>query len=806
MKGLFNYHSRLLAATGLLSVALIAYQVAIIHLLSFTQWHHFAYMIISIALLGFGAAGTFLSLKRAVLLRQSKMLLPFLMILSGALMILAIWAGNSDMFRFDSYLLFVERRRWLTLVINYLLYFLPFFCGALALGIIFTRDVSQIGKFYFSNLLGSGIGAVTAALLAWYFVPSALPAVVSIIAITAGIILFTRETHRLLIVFAAVAAGICFFRILYPVTLVSSEYKSLSRTLNLPHATVFIKKASPYGLVQVVSADALRYAPGLSLSFTGEVPVQKAVFNNGDWYGPLISWSVKDTFHLLDYTTTSLPYALKKVNNVLVLHSGTGIFVSHAISRNVSVIDAVEPHVAIADLLIHELASDNDSLFFHPSVHLHTIEPRTFLTNTKNKYNLIQLPFIGAFGGTSGLYAMREEYMLTKEAFLQMWQLLDSEGAISITAWMDYPFRNPLKITSTIAEVMDEIKISNPGMHLAAVRNWGTITFLLKKSPLSENEINTIIKFCDHYYFDPVLLPGISAGEKTRYNAMSDTSFFKYMDQILSGKVKREAFYKEYDFHLRPATDNKPYFSQFLRLKSLPRLSALFGMQSVPFIELGFIISALTVVQISLLAILFIILPLFKIGWQGKSRLWTFLYFSGIGIGYMFLEIVLIQKFILFLGNPVYAATMIIGIMMLGSGIGSLASSYFPVNSKVIKLIFFGIVLLLLFYSFFLPSLLENISGFSVFSRICIFTVLIIIPAFLMGFPFPSGLKLLSGIEEKNIPWAWGINGCMSVISASLASLIAVEAGFTIIMMLASVAYGVSLCSLLLLKTMPAVK
>ncbi|ESU20404.1 hypothetical protein FEDK69T_29220 [Flavobacterium enshiense DK69] len=801
MKEMFNYPSRLLAATGLLSIALIAYQIAIIQVLSFTQWHHYAYMVISIALLGFGASGTFLSLKRDVLLRQSKTLLPFLMILSGVLMLLPLWVGNSDMVRFDSYLLFVERKQWFALVINYLLYFLPFFCGALALGIIFIGNVSQIGKYYFSNLLGSGIGAVIAALLAWYFVPASLPAVVSMIAIAAGIILFTKDIHKLMIVFAATATAICSFRIFYPVTLVASEYKSLSRTLNLPNATISLEKASPYGLVQVVSADALRYAPGLSLSFTGEVPVKKAVFNNGDWYGPLISWSVKDTFHLLDYTTSALPYELKKINNVLTLHSGTGMFVSHALRRNASFIDAVEPHSAISDLLTHELASDNDSLFYNTAVHLHTIEPRTFLTFTKNKYNLIQFPIIGDFGGTSGLHATREEYILTKEAFLQMWNLLDNDGMVCITAWMDYPFRNPLKIASTIAEVMDEIKIANPEMHLAAVRNWGTITFILKKSSLTEIETGRIRKFCDRYYFDPVLLPDISKDERTKYNGMSDPTYFKFIDQILSDKAKREEFYTEYDFQLQPATDNKPYFSQFLRLKSLPKLSALFGSDSVPFIELGFIILLLTVVQISLLAIVLIILPLFKIGWKGKSRNWTFLYFSCIGIGYMFLEIVFMQKFILFLGNPVYAATLVIGIMMLGSGIGSLVSSYYPINRHTLKFILLMIVSLLLLYSFFLPSLLENILGLAAFQRISVLITLVIIPSFIMGFPFPIGLKLLSHIEEKNVPWAWGVNGCMSVISASLAALIAIEAGFMTVIILASFAYGVSLCSLFLLKT-----
>ena len=106
----------------------------------------------------------------------------------------------------------------------------------------------------------------------------------------------------------------------------------------------------------MVSADALRYAPGLSLAFEKEVPVKRVFFNNGDWYGPVDSWNVTDSFHLLDYTTMALPYVLKKRNNVLILNAGTGLNISHALRNGVSQIDAVEPHRTVAKLLSNELA------------------------------------------------------------------------------------------------------------------------------------------------------------------------------------------------------------------------------------------------------------------------------------------------------------------------------------------------------------------------------------------------------------------------------------------------------------------
>src|SRR5574339_664658 len=137
-----------MAAVALLSAALIAYQVGIIQLLS---------------------------LKREWLLQHSETLLPVLMICCGFAMVTAVEISNSGFASFDSYLLFTGEWQWLRLLINYALFFIPFFLGALALGIVFTKNVAEIGRFYFSNLAGSGAGALLAAVLAWFFFPSELP-------------------------------------------------------------------------------------------------------------------------------------------------------------------------------------------------------------------------------------------------------------------------------------------------------------------------------------------------------------------------------------------------------------------------------------------------------------------------------------------------------------------------------------------------------------------------------------------------------------------------------------------------------
>ena len=363
---------------------------------------------------------------------------------------------------------------------------------------------------------------------------------------------------------------------------------------------------------------------------------------------------------------------------------------------------------------------------------------------------------------------------------------------------MDYPFRNPLKLVATFGELVDELKLPQGDLHFVAIRSWGTITFLLKRSRFSLDEVNKVRGFCDARSFDPVFLPGLQAEERTQYNGLNDMSFFSLADELLYGERKK--IYERYDFDLKPATDDKPYFSQFLRWRSIPHLSNIYGTSAVPFLEIGLLISAITFLQISLLAIALIILPLFKTGWEGRSKLWVLLYFSAIGTGYMLLEMVFIQKFIVFFGNPVYAVSLVIAVMLLASGAGSYASSSLRLDRAAMQRVVLAIVLALVVCVIFLSTVLPLLAGYSMLMKLLISIIVIALPAFFMGIPFPTGLRLCSELDEESIPWAWGINGCTSVISASLASLLAVEAGFTVVIILAIFCYLVCLLSLFLFR------
>jgi hypothetical protein len=775
---------KLLLSVGLLSSAIIAFQLILMQILSIVQWHHFAYMVISVAMLGFGAAGTVLSLFRQWLIRHSETMLPLLMIATGLAMSVVVGWSQASFVRFDSYLLFAEYSQAGNLLLSYLLFFLPFFFGALAIGIVFVQYVDHIGKIYFADLLGSGLGGLMILLLTWLFLPQDLPALIAIVPFVAGmLILPLRNRIPLLIICALIIT----WQLFHAPQLSPSQYKDLSKTMLLPDAKVILQKPSPYGLIQAVTSPVLRFAPGLSLTAQTTAQVNAAVFVNGEWFGPVTGWKKEDTTFILDHTTSALPYIMAQRKKVLVIRSSTGIDIAHALSRDAKSITATEPNPVITSLLRNDLAIISDSIFFHPKLIVHNLEPRTYLLMDTARYDLIVLPMTGTFGGSSGLYALQEQSIMTKEAFNEMWLKLNEGGVISITSWMDYPVRNPLKVLATLIEVLNDLGITNPNTHIAAIRSWGTITFVLTKSPLTESEINNIRSFCDEKIFDPAILPGLTTEERSANNQLQDERFFRYIEQILSNN--RRELYRDYDFNIQPATDNKPFFSQYLRWENLDRLAGFFGNRSLPYFEVGYLLVLVTLVQTLIASFILIILPLFKLGWRGKNKLSILLYFSGIGLGYMFVEIVLIQYFILYFGSPVYAASAVITSLLIFSGLGSYLSGKLITSRKHLYYLFGFIAVLLLVYSVTLMPLLQGTVHFGLPYKLLIVLILIGPMAFLMGMPFPSGLSLVSKDNPKAIPWAWGVNGCTSVISTALATIISVEFGFNSVLLLAAVAY-----------------
>jgi hypothetical protein len=752
---------RLSVAIGLVSMAIIAFQICLMEILSIVQWHHFGSVIISLALLGFGASGTGIALAQAWLTSRHKAILPVLMLLCGAAMAVSVGIAQSAPLRFDSFLLFAERGHGWRFAFTCLVFFVPFFLGAMAIGLAFTIRKQEIGRLYGANLLGSGIGGLLALALMGSFLPERLPALIATLPVVAGLLLIRGRAWSWV---ACLPLVLVTWMAFHPPALALSEFKALSKTLGLPGTSILNRQNSPSGLLDTVDSPSLRYAPGLSLVYQDQLPVTQAVFLNGDWFGPLLPWTPADRTSILDHTPQALPYALGQRSRVLVLDAGTGAEVIQALTRGAEKVQAVEPNRLAASLLEQRIPAGD-------RLQVHGASSRTFLSRDASRHDLIVMPMIDA----SGLRSLAENHLLTTEAMAKMIERLTPTGVLAVSCWLDYPPRNSLKLLATMVEVLER-KGFDPKAHIAAVRGWGTLTVIAGRSPFAPEDATRIRRFCEELAFDPAILPGLLPQERDRFHKLQDDSWFASVDAILSRAPVRS------DFNIAPATDNRPYFSQFLTWKSLPRLKALYGGRAIPFFEISYLILILSTLLIALLALPLILLPWMNT--RGEKKLRTLIYFGGIGTGYMFIEMALIQRFSLYLGHPIYAAAAVIGLLLVFSGWGSLASARLPRNSRSNL---GGIAAIILLYAFLLAPALATTISLPLAGRLGVALGLIAPLAFWMGMPFPLGLSVIS---TRQAPWAWGVNGCLSVISAPLATILAVELGFTWVIAFAAFAYA----------------
>jgi SAM-dependent methyltransferase len=783
---------RLHLALFLLSAGLIGFQLEQMQLLALLQWHHFAYLVISVALLGFGAAGTCLALFRETLHRHLPVLLPLLLYGCAMTMAMALPVLQGTVNRFDLGLLPVAPGQAAMLLLAQGVFLLVFFLGALPLGLLFVSHSSRIGSLYCANLIGSGAGAVGIIVLMYFLLPQRLPGLTALLCWLAGL-LVTPFRRLWPLPAAALSLALIAAMVLHPPIPHPSQYKAISRTLDLPGAVVVRNQPGPQGLVQMITAPNLRYAPGLSLTYSGEVPaVRSALFINGDWFGAVLEKGGS----LLDASASALPYAIiAKPARVLVLEAGTGTDIIQALHRGAAEVTAVEQQREALELA---MAGQGPEIAGPPAggaIRFAYLSPRTWLALDREQYDLITLPVVGTFGGSAGLFAMQEQYLLTKEAFAEIWHHLKPDGLLRVSSWLDSPARNPLRLAATLAETLAAAGV-DPAAHLAAVQGWDMITFVVKRSPFTPAEIEQVRAFCEQLQFDPVLPAGVRSEMRQRYHFSADTSFLTHLDSLFS-EPRRLELYDRYPFNLQPVSDNRPFFSQFLRWRDIPRLFRLLGERTLPFLELGYFLVLLSFAQMAAAAGLLILAPLLRLGLPGKKGVqrWTIPFFSGLGLGYMFFEMVMIHELVLYLGHPIIAAAAVIGTLLLFSGLGSLSSARLPAGLANHALAAALVAILLLLFHLLLQSLLLKTIALPAGGKALVGLALIAPPAFVMGMPFPLGLARLAGLDKNQAAWAWGINGSVSVVSTGLAAIVAVEMGFSAVLLLAAAAYGLAAAS-----------
>ena len=790
---------RLFLATGLISAAAIAYEILLMRMLSIVQWHHFAYMIISLALLGYGASGTFIATAKRLLEPRFELFFSVSALLFSVTMVACFVLGQRV--PFNALEIVWNPRQFFYLAVTYLVFFVPFFFAACCIGLAFTCRRSFISRIYFFDLLGAGLGAILIVGLLFFLSVQHALIMLAILALLASTLMGMASIARKPLVTLQMACLVILLFVLPKdwLEMRISEYKGLNQAMQVVGSKVLMASSSPLGLLTVVESPRIpfRYAPGLSLNTRFEPPEQLAVFTDGDSISAITRFDGNlAALGYLGDVTAALPYVLLEAPQVLILGAGGGADVLLALYNGAARIDAVELNLQMTNLVKDMYAEFAGHLYDNERITVHTQEARGFVARSQDQYDLIQIALLDSFAASgAGVQALNESYLYTVEAIQEYLQHTAPGGMLAITRWLKLPPRDNLKLVATVLEALQGMGAAEPGRQLAMIRSWNTSTLLVKQGEFSADDIKGIREFARAHSFDTAFYPAMPASAANRFNLLDQAHLYDGVTALLGKDA--DHFVERYKFRIAPATDDRPYFFHFFKWSALPEVMALRKRGGASLIEWSYLILIATIAQAVVAGVFLILLPLslVKRHWPRGTGTRMGSYFFLLGLAFLFVEMAFIQKFILFLSHPLYAIAVVLSGFLVFAGFGSaysgqLAHRVEQHGRSSVSIAVAGLSAIALLYLAVLPVLFQQLMGLADSIKMLLSVFLIAPLAFFMGMPFPIGLKRVANSVPDFIPWAWGINGFASVLSASLATLLAIEFGFTVVVLFALGCYA----------------
>ncbi|MFP3938729.1 MAG: spermidine synthase [Thermoanaerobaculia bacterium] len=643
----------LLASVALLSGAALGLEILWMRLLSIAWWHHFAYMVISLALLGYGASGTLLTLLRRRLLPRFRA--------SYAVAATGFGLGAPASFALAQRVPYSPLEvAWnpgelLGLAAVYLVLAVPFLCAGTAVGLALTRFAAApggaAGRVYGADLVGAGAGA--AAVIGLLFVLPPEEALLALGAAGLGAAALAvleppavaRRHGAAAVLLGVAAVGLV---VVGPRTPLASwvepevsQYKGLAGALRVPGVRVVEERSSPLGLVTVVASEdvPLRHAPGLSLASSESPPEQHGIFIDADALTAVDRLGEPEAeggpppgegssapcppgpdgerrsslapVAYRDWMSTALPYHLLERPEVLVLGAGGGGEVASALYHCASRVDAVELDPNVADLVRERFDDFAGHLYRRPEVRLHTAEARGFAAASERRWDLVQVALLDSFtASAAGTHALAESHLYTVEAVGELLDRLAPGGMLAFTRWLEVPPRGAVKLFATAVRALEERGVEAPEERLLLVRSWKTATLVVKERPFTAEELAAARRFARERWFDLAWAPGMEREEANRFNVQEEPYLHDAARAILAGGDARRRFFERYKFHVEPATDDRPYFFRFFEWGLLPELLALRGRGGTHLLEWGYPVLVATLVQAAGFGLLLIVAPL----------------------------------------------------------------------------------------------------------------------------------------------------------------------------------------------------
>ena len=759
--------TRLFAGIFVMSFSSLLLELSLTRVFSVTLFYHFAFLAISIALLGLGAGGVFAFLMRRWLERWSTHGLGAAASILNAVLIVGVLVV---VLRYSVSLHLTWRNFWVLTAI-YIVSAVPFFLTGLVFSVIFARETRRVGALYGADLVGGAAACLAVVpLLNTIGGPNAILTASLGMAIAASLWASARWFRRTALALALALA-------------VLAAVNWRGGLLDVMSAKGIKRDASwilfhRWNALSRIEVDQW----GSSKAITIDADAATSIMNV-----PPTSWVGTPLERQLMSAPSALVNILRRKGEYAIIGPGGGVDVLRAVGNGSPSVTGIEINPLIANTIMRGLYADYSyHLYQIPQVHIHVADGRSWVRNAPWQYDVVQMTLVDTWASTSaGAFALSENNLYTVQAMKEYFRHLKPDGMIDITRWEFAKPREALRVASVAMQALHELGAPNTQGHFLVVsdgklnKDGVTVSVLAKKSPFTRDEIATAERHVAEY-------PNLN----WLYKPGGEIS--NPFGELIAGNDPY-GFARRYEFNVAPVTDNAPFFFFTLKLGQVLRHSVGEGMDWK--VNLGVaVLLMLLLISIAAVAV-FLMLPLWlrtrkrEKGSVRPLRLMPIWYFIMIGLGYILVEIAFIQRFVLFLGHPTYALTVVVFLMLLASGVGSAVSRRWLVEPARVKVPLAVIVGALLVYLFVLPRVLSAAVG-APFAAKCVMSGLLLVPlGFLMGMPFPSGLRALHGAGDEIIEWAWAMNAASSVLGSVLAMVIAIQFGLNMVLICGATAY-----------------
>ena len=776
-------HRTLLPGIGLVSFAALLLELSLTRLFSVVLFYHFAFLAISIALLGLGAGGVAAYLGRGRLSCYSTRELGAVCSAANAVAIAAVLVVVLHI----PVSLDLSWGNLLRLTAIYLVSAVPFFLTGLLCSAVFARENRSIPLLYAADLAGGALACL------------------AVVPLLDG--LGAPNT----VFFAAVAmAGAA--------AVWSAEARTRRRALVIAAALVVLIGANlVWGFVDVIYAKGVRLSSLAKIEFVRwnaisrvEVDLKKDqsrwIVIDADANSALMNvdphaWQGVWQKNLMA-SSSAVVNVIRPHGSYAIIGPGGGVDVLRAVANGSPSVVGIEINPIIANTIMRrDYAGYSYHLYQLPNVRIVVSDGRSFIRGTNRQFDVIEMTLVDTWASTAaGAFALSENYLYTVEAFEQYFRHLRPDGLVAVTRWEFKQPREALRVVSVAVEALHRLGVADPAGNFMVIsdgplnEDGRPVTVLAKKTPFTAQEQQAVLRDLKAQpNLVPLYLPSLHPNNPFSH---------------LLARNDPYTFAKGYAYNVAPVTDDAPFL--FFTLKTSQVLKEAAGRhQGIDWkVNLGVVILGL-VLLISMAAVLaFLILPLLLGGSRGNSPPLDLAYFVAIGLGYMLVEITFVQRLVLFLGNPTDAITVVIFLLLLSSSAGSWASRRWLAQFSRLRGALAMIVAVLLVDVVALPRWLAALVGIPFYMKLVVSGVTLAPLGFVMGMPFPTGLRALTrhachtqqktmiedAQEEESkggsaVEWAWAINAGSSVMGSVLAMVIAVHLGLGVTLACGAAAY-----------------